>query len=309
MDLHDYFEKFCTAKLAERRSPKTIKIYRDHVGRFMTWCASEGISGVDLVGQTGAEVIEEFLLSLDGEGLAPASIGIAYRCLRAVYRWSYDRFEDELRAEGKIPFKWLKQPTVPELLPKNISLNEVLILLHSIKGPARKGDPIWVPHRDRLIIKTLFYTGMRAGELLSLSVNDVDLERRLLRVMRWKVHKQEFVPIAKSLVSEYKAWIEVQRPQVDGSGLWPTFQTGSNQGTFLNADGLKEMLRRRCTNAGLPQYRAHAFRHGCAINIIKRGGDISLVQRILGHRDISTSQIYLRYDMDTITGLYDKVFD
>lgn len=307
MDLRNYLDKFCTAKEASRRSPQTITMYRYQVGRFIDWCVSLGYRDADLIGQTGAETIEEYLVYLEGEGLSAATLGIAYRNIRALYHWMFDRYDDEM--EGKNPFKWLHHPTMPELLPKNISLNEVLVLLHSIKGPARKGDPIWVPHRDRLIIKTLFYTGMRASELISLSVEDVDLDRRLLRVVRWKVHKEEFIPIAKSMVQEFSDWLNIHRPKVEGDGLWPTRQTGTNQGLFLVRFGLNQMLRRRCVNAGLPQYRPHAFRHGCAINIIKRGGDISLVQKILGHRDITTSQIYLRYDMDTITGLYDKVFD
>lgn len=305
MELRDYLEKFCTAKQAGRRSAETINMYRYQVGRFIEWCATQGYNGADLVGQSGAETIEEYMIWLEGEGLAAASIGIAYRSLRALYHWVDERFG----LEGKDPFKWLTHPTMPDRLPKNISLNEVLILIHSIKGPARAGDPIWVPHRDRLLIKTLFYTGMRCSELLSLCVGDVDLHKRLLRVTRWKIHKEEFVPFAQSMAPEFEEWIALHRPKVEGSGLWPTKQTGQNQGVFLARMGLSEMLRRRCKNAGLPEYRPHSFRHGCAINIIKRGGDISLVQKILGHRRIETSQIYLRYDMDTITGLYDRVFD
>ena len=262
MDLHGYLEKFCTAKLAERRSPETILMYRYQVGRFIDWCAAIGYRDADLIGQSGAETIEDYLVYLEGEGLSPATLGIAYRSIRVLYHWMYDRYEDEI--DGKNPFQWLHHPTMPEVLPKNISLNEVLVLLHSIKGPVRKGDPVWVPHRDRLIIKTLFYTGMRSAELLSLHVNDVDLEKRLLQVRRWKVHKEEFIPIAKSMVPEYKIWLEVHRPQVEGSGLWPTRQTGSNEGLFLARKGLSEMLRRRCKNAGLPEYRPHSFRHGCA---------------------------------------------
>jgi integrase/recombinase XerD len=69
------------------------------------------------------------------------------------------------------------------------------------------------------------------------------------------------------------------------------------------------MLRDRCQAAKLPQFAPHAFRHGCGVHIVQRGGDISLVQKILGHQQLATTTVYLRFDSDQLRGLYDRIFD
>lgn len=157
-------------------------------------------------------------------------------------------------------------------------------------------------------MKTLFYTGVRAGELLSLRVGDVDIERRLIRVMRHKVGSEGFVPLSISLADELRAWLGGGRPECGHDGLWPTRERDNTAGKPLHYDGLKELLRRRCGRAGLKTYNAHSFRHGCAAFIVTSGGDISLVKDLLGHRDLVTTQVYLRFDQSRLTSMYDKVF-
>lgn len=300
MNLQEQLERFLTSKAGQGRAPATLDGYMRHIGSFIAWCEVRGYVDSDLVGATGAEVIEEYQMSMMTRGLSPFTVHTHYRSLRALYHWIERR---QGRIEGGSPFQYLQEPKRPDTLPKAITFPEFTLLLHSIKGEH------WADHRDRLIIKMLYYTGMRASELLSLRVEDIQLELRRLHVMRWKTSKEEYIPISRSLLLELAAWLGEQRPTVNHGALWPSVKTPRTSGEALVYNGLKQMLRRRCKQAGIKVYRPHAFRHGCAVHIVQRGGDISLVKELLGHRDLMTTQVYLRFDLSQLTSAYDKIFD
>jgi site-specific recombinase XerD len=269
MNLHEYAEKFYTSKLSAGRSAWTLRSYHFHIDTFLVWCDAQGYSDGDLWGVTGAEVLEEYQATKQKEGWKLHSINGTFRSLRALYNWSAKRFSE---AQGN-PFAYLTMPKTPDLLPKAISYNQYTVLLHNIGN----GLTHWVPMRDRLLIRMLFECGPRASELLSMKVGDIDLDQRRLRLMRWKIHKEDFIPCSRSLRDELAIWLE-QRPKCGHDGLWPSYvATSKCAGVPLPYDGLKKILRRRCKAAKLPIFRPHAFRHGCGVHIVMRGGDISLV--------------------------------
>ena len=259
MNLRMYADEFYASKAASGRSPETVFTYQRHIELFITWASQNGFIDSDLIGENGAETIEEFMLHESNRGLGPTTIASGYRHLRALYRWIEKRHG---RMEQTNPFDLMSEPKKPELLPKAISTAQVHVLLHSIKGDR------WIQHRDRLIVRTLFHTGLRRGEMVSLTVNDVDLERRRLRVTRWKVHTEALIPISKSLRDAFADWLGGQRPECDHDGMWPTFMIGGqgSVGGPLAGKGLHQMLRYRCQKAGLPNFFSHAFRHGCAVS-------------------------------------------
>ena len=305
MDLQILTSEFLASKAAGNRSPATIYNYQWNLESFLSWAAEEGHAGNDLVGSIGAETIEEYMLYLNNCDYRPHTIAQRYRSLRALYRWIE-------RRHGKIdagnPFDMLTEPSTPDLLPKAATYAQLQVLLHSITV-SQYGAP-WTCPRDRLIIKLFFFTGLRVGEMASLMIEDVDLERRRLRVTRHKTKGVDLVPFSRSLHADLSAWLAGQRPACEHGGLWPA-STGDRHiaPEPLSTSGLKQMCRYRSERAGLPTIMPHALRHGCAVHIIERGGDISLVKRILGHKDIRTSQIYLRFDTDQVTGLYDRIFE
>lgn len=301
MNLRVLADEFYTSKAAAGRSHETVVAYMRHIGNFIDWATERGFIDSDLVGSVGAETIEEYMVWQRNTGYAESTIRSGFRHVRALYRWIERRHG--VMEEGN-PFDMLTEPKAPKLLPKAISAAQVHVLLHSIKGDR------WIQHRDRLIIKTLFETGLRQGELVALTTNDVDLERRRLRVMRWKVKREDLVPISKSLREEFEAWLTTQRPECDHDSLWPAYLIGGkgSVGGPLTAAGLKQLLRYRCKRAGMKNYFPHSFRHGCAVRIIQAGGDITLVQKVLGHADIRSSEQYLRFDTDGVQALYDRIF-
>jgi len=302
MDLHDLSEKFYQSKTSVGRSPYTIITYRKHIKDFLQWCDVNEYTESDLTGMNGAETIEEHFFYLRAvRSLSAATVVGRFRALRALYRWIEGRVGPF--TEGN-PFTWLTQPDQPSLLPKHISYQDLTLLLHSIKGDQ------WLDHRDRLMIKSLFFTGLRAGELLSLHPQDVDYTNRQLRVMRWKTGIEQVIPLSVSLAAEFRVWIDAQRPACAHDGLWPSADGYYRVTTEpLQYGGMRMMLRRRCGAMGMKVYLPHAFRHGCAVYIIQRGGDLSLVKDLLGHQDISTTQVYLRFDVSRMKGQYDRIFE
>lgn len=307
MDLHELSEKFYTSKAGAGRSPHTITTYKMHITDFLKWCDSIGYTASDLVGVTGAEVIEEhFLYMRLDRDLSEATVCGRFRSLRTLYRWIERRVGP---IDGGNPFTWLTQPAEPDLLPKHITFADLTLLLHSIPTHSIKGD-YWLNCRDRLVIKALFYTGLRSGEMVSLRLGDVDIPNRKMRVMRWKTGTEAFIPLSRSLAGDLELWLNVQRPDVPHDGLWvvsdghyrPTAET-------MQYTALRHILRRRCEDASMKRYGPHSFRHGCAAYIIQRGGDISLVKDLLGHRSIETTQQYLRFDVSRLAAGLDRIFE
>jgi integrase/recombinase XerC len=301
MDLQTLTTEFLASKAAGGRAAATIYSYQWNLQNFLTWCAENEYSDNDLVGSIGAETIEEHLLWMANCDYSPHSTIQRYRSIRALYAWIERRHG---RLELGNPFASLTEPSTPDLLPKATTFAQLQVLIHSIKGK------LWTNPRDRLILRLFFYTGLRVSEMATLQIEDVDLERRLLRVTRHKTKGEDLVPFSRSIQVELTTWLAAQRPPCAHNGLWPA-STG-NRVTLpepLTTSGLRQMVRYRSEAAGMPTMFPHSLRHGCAVHIIQKGGDIALVKRILGHRDVRTTQRYLRFDTDQVTGLYDRIFD
>jgi len=302
MNLQEFTEPFYVSRVAQGCHSTTVKYYRDHIGAFFAWCATNGYEGNDLVGTTGAETVESYAESMRGRGLSPFTVHNTFRALRCYCKWVWKRH----KPEDESPFVYLKMPATPDLLPKSISYSQMLLLHHSIKSD--RSD--WVTARDKLLIKTLFFTGLRAGELITLSLADVDIAQRRLRVRRWKTDREQFIPLTKSLAGDIGQWIAEQRPPVGHDGLWPSYlHLAKVAGPPMTVDSLKHMLMRRCKAAGLPKFLAHSFRHGTAVEIIARGGALNLISELLGHTQISSTMRYLRYDISRTATALDRIFD
>lgn len=306
MNLQEYSKAFLISKIASGRSPETVNTYDFNFRRFIEWCEQKGYTGNDLIGIIGAETVEAYLFDLSKQGLSTHTVHSRYRHLRALYRWIERRY-GKTAAGDQNPFDLISEPKTQQLLPKAISHGQMEALHDSIP------TDLWTGYRDRLIIRFLFYTGVRVSELVSIELDDLDLDRRLVHVTRWKTHSQDRIPLSNNLVEALAQWIAEQRPACNHSGLWPSYAGGSvgsvKKDIPLTKAGVKNMLVQRCAQANLPRFLPHSFRHGCAAYIVESGGDISLVRDVLGHKDIRTSQRYLRFDFKRTRRLYDKIFE
>jgi integrase/recombinase XerC len=255
-------------------SAGTIGWYRYELQRFFAWLQACGLHRSDWL---QLAVVERYLASSREAGNAPATVAGHWRALRGFFGWLAER--------GYIaasPLAGAKPPKVPKKAPRRAVLGEYLQLLESIP----EGD--WIDLRDRLIISTLFLCGVRLGECAKLTSADYRTSEHLLRVREGKGGHERLVPLLPAVERSYVAYLFVCPPWAAGPLFLSANGAREPRGVIL-ANGIRQMLRRRCRRAGLRMLNPHSFRHGLAMHLLNSGGDMSLVQKVLGHAQITTT--------------------
>ena len=282
---------------AERgRSPSTIAAYRRDLRSYVAWLRARGQS----LAEVGEVDLLDYVGVLRARGLAPASVARALVPVRSLHRF----LADEGRAPSD-PGAHLELPRVPRGLPKALSEEEVGRLLDAPVGDG----PLVL--RDRAMLELLYGTGVRVSELVGLSLGDVDLDAALLRAFG-KGSKERIVPIGVPAVRALVAWLGPGgRPEV-APAQWR--RRGDAEAVFLNARGGRlsrqgawDVLRRYARRVGLEgKLSPHVLRHSCATHMLDHGADIRIVQELLGHASISTTQIYTHTSVERLKQVYQK---
>jgi integrase/recombinase XerD len=196
-------------------------------------------------------------------------------------------------------------PPVPQGVPKALSEEEVERLLAAVGGddaPAR---------RDRAILELLYGTGMRIGELVGLSLGDLVVEDRLIRVLG-KGSKERIVPLGRMAAAALEAWLSPDGRGVMTPERW--LRRGDAEAVFLNARGGRlgrsgawGIVRAHGDAAGLRgRLSPHVLRHSCATHLLDHGADIRVVQELLGHASISTTQVYTKVSAERLRAVYES---
>lgn len=269
----DLLDLFCASMLAEGRSERTASWYREQVTRFLRWVQAQNLHTTNWLQQ---EVIELYLLDSRKAGNTPATVANHYRALRGFFVW--------LRERGYIeasPMANMKPPKVPKQEPRRAQLGEFERLLQSIAADD------WVGARDRLIVNLLFLCGLRLGECADLTADDFRLNEHLLIVRGGKTGAR-LVPLLQNVERAFVAYM-FTRPAWPDQHLFLSSDGGGHPKGQILGNGIRLMLRRRCQAAGLRMLNPHSFRHGLAMHLLNEGGDMSLVQKVLGHSQISTT--------------------
>jgi integrase/recombinase XerD len=275
------------------RAPATLAAYRRDLADFLRWTQRRELALLD--------VTEPDLVAYLGDGAA-GSASPATRKRRAVAVRSLYRF---LVADGVLavdPASAVEVPAVPTGLPKALTEEEVGRLLDAVVGI----DVAAV--RDRAILEVLYGSGLRISEVVGLSLGDVDLAERMLRVLG-KGSKERNVPIGRMAKDALLAWLD---PEVRGS-LRPGRATRDDldalflnlRGRRLTRQGVWGIVRRYGTVAGLDgRLTPHVLRHSCATHLLDHGADIRTVQELLGHASVSTTQIYTKVSTERLFAAY-----
>jgi integrase/recombinase XerC len=193
------------------------------------------------------------------------------------------------------PAAGLRNPRQPRRLPRVMRIDDVITLLDSIEG----AKPFDV--RDRAMFETLYGGGLRASELVGLNLNDIDFDQKLARV-RGKGRRERLSPIGSVACGWIEQWRAVRAPRVP-----------SEPALFLNCDGerlsarsLGRRLEERRLRAGLAAAPSpHTLRHSFATHLLDRGADLRSVQELLGHRRLTTTQIYTHVTNERMQRIYD----
>ena len=287
-------EEFLNWLRVERgRAPATLAAYRRDLGDLMRWLNSNKVGLLDV----SEADLDRYLHEAGAGELAPST-----RKRRAVAARSLFRF---LSWDGVLdddPSASLEVPRVSAGLPKALTEVEVTALLDEVVG----SDP--PASRDRAMLEVLYGSGVRISELVGLSLGDLDLTERSMRVLG-KGSKERLVPLGRMSVEALTEWLD---PEARGS-LRPKRPTrDDDEAVFLNLRGRRlsrqgawGVVRRYGSLAGLDgRLTPHVLRHSCATHLLDHGADIRVVQELLGHASVSTTQIYTKVTPDRLFGAY-----
>jgi site-specific recombinase XerD len=259
-------------------SANTVAAYRRDVEAFVEWAARSGADGPASIDR---KALRRYLSYLAAEGYAKRSIARKASALRRWFGW--------LRGTGRIevdPSLGLSAPKGDARLPHVLKQDELDALLD--QPPATVGaDEPPIRARDDAVLELLYGSGLRVGELCALGPDDVDLRARLVRV--WgKGAKQRRVPLSEPATDALREWLEHHRRALAASG-------SPDDAVFLNRAGHRltpRDVRRIIDRRALAPTHPHALRHSFATHLLDGGADLRAVQELLGHADLSTTQIY-----------------
>jgi len=283
-------------------SRNTLAAYRRDLDRYAAWCATRDIASP---AQVRTADLEDFAVSLRSgspgfEGLSAAS---AARVVVAVR--GFHRFCAREGVTDADPARSWRPPAIPLRLPKAIPYAEVLALI-----TAAQDQPAPLGLRDAALLEVLYGTGARISEAVGLDVDDVDLEQRSI-LLRGKGGKERRIPLGACAADAVATYVAAGRPVQMRRGLPALFL--NTRGERLSRQSawaaLAGAARRAGRDAAPPADGSHAvsphtLRHSFATHLLEGGADVRVVQELLGHASVTTTQIYTRVTVDTLREVY-----
>jgi len=272
-------------------SANTVTAYRRDLLAFTEHLARRRLTDVGAVQR--ADVMQ-YLMQLKGQGLKPTSLA---RKLVAIKVWF--RFLANERLVPQDPTSVLETPRTWKTLPDVLSVEEVSRLLAQPNPRQPRGI------RDRAILELLYATGMRVSELAHLTVQDVHLDLGFLRCIG-KGSRERIVPVGKTASKAVRTYLERVRPALARGRPAPTVFLNRG-GTRLSRQTIWRLLRRYAADARLSKrVTPHTLRHSFATHLLERGADLRVVQELLGHVSIVTTQIYTHVDRGRLKKIHQQ---
>ncbi len=279
-------------RVVRRLSPNTIESYARDLRRLGEFAAGSGRSLQAL----GRSELEAFVRQLMTAGLAPRSVARTVACVRGFYRFlQVDRQAAENPADDVMPPRaWPSLPTV-------LALEDVDRLIAQPDVQVPKGL------RDRALIEVLYATGLRVTELVSLRITDVNLDVGYL-TCRGKGDKERIVPLGSMAVSWLIRYLREGRPALLRGRSVPWIFVNARHRARLSRVGAWKILKGYAKAAGLSDaISPHVLRHSFATHLLERGADLRAIQMMLGHADLSTTQIYTHVLDARLRSVYDQL--
>ena len=277
-------------------SANTLDSYARDLRRYGAYLASAGITRLAMVGE---EQVTGFLAALrEGDGrhrpLAPSSAARALVVARGLHRFAFR--EGLVRADAAAD---VHPPRPPKRLPKALGLDEVLRLLEVFPAD---GGPRCL--RDRALLELLYSTGARISEAVGLDRDDVDAPARTV-LLRGKGGKQRLVPVGRPALAALDAYLVRGRPTFAerGRGIPAVFLNA--RGARLSRQSAWAVLREAAARSQIPAaVSPHTLRHSFATHLLEGGADVRVVQELLGHASVTTTQVYTLVTVDNLREIY-----
>jgi integrase/recombinase XerC len=269
-------------------SPRTITAYRRDLERYGKDLDRQGLTRAAEAGQHN---VREFIARLHRKGLGGRSIQRVLSAIRGYYRW--------LLREGRAtqnPASAVRAPKSPRKLPQTLDTDTVTRLLDF-----EPDTPLAI--RDKAIMELFYSSGLRLSELTALRWDQVDVASGLITVTG-KGNKTRMVPIGAYASRALEKW---QRVRGNYAGYDEPCIFVSQRGTPISVRAVQARIRYWASRQGIPQHvYPHLLRHSFASHLLESSGDLRAVQELLGHADISTTQVYTHLDFQHLARVYDK---
>lgn len=270
----------------------TVAAYRRDLGGYLEWLGARGVAEIaDVTQQQVSEYVRE-LGSREDVPLTASSLARVLSSVRGLHRF--------LLEEGKLETdvaREVKPPKLPSRLPKALSVDQVTALLDAVSG-----DDVQAL-RDRALLELLYATGARVTEAVSLNVDDV-FDEDIVR-LRGKGNKERIVPLGRFARNALDAYLVRARPVFSVRGAATPALFVGLRGQRVSRQNAWLIIRAAAERAGLAAHVSpHTLRHSFATHLLQGGADVRVVQELLGHSSVATTQIYTMVTADTLRDMY-----
>ena len=284
-----WIDRFLLHLQTERRlSTNTCKHYRRDLEELLDWCSTAGINGWP---ELDTHQVRSYAAQCHRRGLSGRSIQRRLSALRTFY--NYLLREQQV---SQNPGLDVRAPKSAHHLPDTLNVDDITRLMN-VNGK----DTLAL--RDLAILELMYSSGLRLAELVSLDTGDVDFNEREVRVTG-KGAKTRVLPVGDKAISALHAWMQVRPRQLHGTET--ALFTGRG-GKRLGMRAIQQRVKDRARRQGVPgDIHPHTLRHSFASHLLESSGDLRAVQELLGHADISTTQIYTHLDFQHLAQVYDS---
>ena len=283
-------------EVERRLAARTLAMYREAFDRLQAFAATVPVP----LREVRTQYVRRWAAQLHGQGLAPGTIAIALSAWRGFYRW--------LGHQGLVganPVDGVRAPKAGKPLPKALSVD------HAVALAQHRGDGgnAVLAARDRCLVELLYGCGLRVAELVGLDVRASTVASGWVDAADGSAHvlgkgsKRRSVPVGGPALQALGEWqaVRAQLARADEPALFV-----SARGTRLTASQVRSRLKVRAVEAGLPTHvHPHMLRHSFASHLLQSSGDLRAVQELLGHANISTTQVYTKLDFGHLSKVYD----
>jgi integrase/recombinase XerD len=277
------------------RALASVAAYRRDLRAYEEFLSVRGVT----LAEVGPRIVEDYLAFLAASGRRATSNARAYAAIRGLHRFCLDE-----RGAATDPTEGLAGPRLPQPIPKALSEPEIGLLLSAVVGDDPKA------RRDRLILELLYATGMRISELAALRLADLDLDRQMALVFG-KGSKERVVPYGRHARAALEAWLGTGGRGAMAPDRWARRADEeslliSTRGKRMSRQTVWVVVRAAASRVHLEgKVTPHVLRHSCATHLLEHGADIRVVQELLGHAAITTTQVYTKVSNDLLRREYE----
>jgi len=283
-------EYLAALKLERNLSGNTVSSYKNDITSLLGFLEALSITDPS---QVSKKELNSFFSSLNKTGLSSNSAARYYSSIKGFFRYLF--VQNYIKEN---PMEKVSSPKLKKGLPLVLSINEVDSIL------SRPDTSVVLGLRDKALLELLYACGVRVSELLGLKVSDLFFNEEMIRVFG-KGSKERLVPIGRSAVKWIKEYLIKSRPMLEKKHKSENFLFLNKRGTKLSRMGIWKIVDKYVKDAGIKkEVHPHTFRHSFATHLLEGGADLRAVQEMLGHADISTTQIYTHIDREYIKQMH-----